>query len=343
MRTITITKAKLDKERNLTIEFDEQIKDGTQSIVMECTSEPHDDLVKSFQALDKHLAAICDQFTKSGETSAKLECRSFSLSGEDEKRAVVLSGWRTVMETKGFAINTPLIFFLRDSKNYPEMDQLETDLDTCKQEVYKYLVENKHKPDNQLTLEFDATNSKTAKQEEPKKETPKETITPAVDVPENIANQMVAMAAIEVNQVVLVANAGSGIILKSIRATDPSLMVDCVDPNKANRDKLTKSFTCIKVISENILTLDKPKYYDKIIGVPCANYAPDVMKMWDSLRIGGRIVASIPESYINAKDDQGKKFLKWLDVVKAIRQPFDNKTFKHMMIIIDKPAPGKKN
>lgn len=157
-RKIEIVSAKI-KDGNVTVAFKETVKDGEVFLNHESTVEPHEDLVNAFSKLDPHLASICDQWAKDGTASAKVKCRKFSLSGEDDKKGITLSGVRELYDGKVVAINTPFVFFLSDTRNYPAMNILESDLENLKRELYLYIVDNKHAPDNQMSLDFPEENN----------------------------------------------------------------------------------------------------------------------------------------------------------------------------------------
>lgn len=162
-KQITIHSAKLvtPKGRNaegkhLEVSFTVTRPDGTKEkhdgVLF--TANPHEDLRAAFRKLSFHIANMTDQFDSDGEFDTRnIDARSFSISGEGDKEAVILTGVRTLESAKCITINTPLERLQSESDNaYDELDSLNKLLNVCTEEVRLYAFEAKHAADPQQEL-----------------------------------------------------------------------------------------------------------------------------------------------------------------------------------------------
>lgn len=179
---IQIKKAKIKSHIFLEAEYSEPILDGVTQVKKDCTAPVHDDLKKAFRRLDIHLAFLCEQAKPStdkkalsitaafpdDETVTRLDpgeefrcllpdwhiinnttCSGFSVGGNGETEGVSLFGVRVLSNGKKINIVTPFTKWADDYQFVGELIEL---IEECKAEVYSYLFENKHQPDNQPSL-----------------------------------------------------------------------------------------------------------------------------------------------------------------------------------------------
>lgn len=149
-----IKKAKIKNELFLEVEYNELLKDGTNTVKKDCTAPVHDDLKKCFKKLDAYLASQSEQYTKDGEVdSARVTCRGFSISNDGE--GVTLTGTRILENGKAFNFNSPYIKWDDEGA-----EKLRVTLNVCKAEVIKYLFEGKHQPEAQQKIDFSEDQNK---------------------------------------------------------------------------------------------------------------------------------------------------------------------------------------
>lgn len=149
--SINITQAKITRDDTLHVEYIENYDDATHStITKDCDQLVHPDLAKEFQTLMPHLVILCDQ---KGDDDAdkflagvisddvvatlqeKYKLTGFSVSGKDDKEGVILHGRKNI-GTKVFNFLSPIQKF---SAEYDHGDNLETQIEACKNEVQLYL------------------------------------------------------------------------------------------------------------------------------------------------------------------------------------------------------------
>ncbi len=174
-RTIEIIKAKLIEGRNLKVEYNEIIPDGTASISQVCPAAIHTDLRAAFAKLGTHLARLCEQFNDEGGLVTQIECRSFSLKGDDENEGLTLTGLRKLSDERMLLLNSPFLKFEEEDR-YPHMNELLADLHIVKEELTAYLLDNKHAPDPQLSLFDDQQTKETPTAEMPQQLTEEQAV-----------------------------------------------------------------------------------------------------------------------------------------------------------------------
>ena len=141
-----------------------------------CTVPVHDDLKTAFGKLNIHLALLCDQLAMPTKKAfAKLQVLmseakivegegknsdredpffhvySFSISGNEENEAIVISGYMEGTYGEVDLSNPPIKW---DNTDYPFSDQLSEDAQACIYEVKEYLFNEKRAPEKQLEMEF---------------------------------------------------------------------------------------------------------------------------------------------------------------------------------------------
>lgn len=147
--------------------FDEDGFKGTDDKARKAL--PHPDFNAALQRLTYHLAFITDfadqdKFTTFPNANFEgLRICVVSLSGEDEKEGIVITGYRTTKRGKGFAFNTPLHRFSE------EWYKFQADLQTQIQAVIKAAEDylGGKVGVKQTELAFDKGSKKEEEEEEP--------------------------------------------------------------------------------------------------------------------------------------------------------------------------------
>lgn len=158
MNNVKIKKAKIKEDIFLDVEFTEELPGHSRKDTkLSCTVPIHDDLIKSFRQLHRHLAILCDEINVPQKHDFKtidlpdFDVRGFSIGGSDESEGVTLSGYKDGQ----FGIvnlNTPFTKF--EGSEYPFIDDLLEDISIATYEVEQYLFESKRAPEKQLELDF---------------------------------------------------------------------------------------------------------------------------------------------------------------------------------------------
>ncbi len=113
----------------------------------------HDDLRRAFNALVPHCINLAEQHGLSGRVpDDKIDVQGFTISGEDENEGVTLSFTRTLSNGAEISLNTPFQKWDDQIVPYMQADDLSLLIEACKAEVYSYIFEDKHQPNNQLEL-----------------------------------------------------------------------------------------------------------------------------------------------------------------------------------------------
>jgi hypothetical protein len=181
MSEVKIKKAKLVSDLFLYVEYEEKDKDGKLKSKTEDSEIPvHDDLKNAIQKLHKHLALLCEEVSIKGRPKtieefdsealylkvdksvddisdeepearqSKFTAKSFSIGGNGENEGVTISGMKKLKTGKVVNLNTP--FTKWSDTEYPFIDDLSADIETCYYEVEQYLFHNKRAPEQQLSL-----------------------------------------------------------------------------------------------------------------------------------------------------------------------------------------------
>lgn len=154
MEKVKIRKAKIKDELFLEGEFTETLPGHSKKdSKFSCTVPVHQDLIKAFAKLPKHLAILCDgqeDWTK--EEAEKFTVKGFSIGGNDENETVSLSGAKE--GSYGIInLNTPPQKW--EASEYKDIGELGSDINACIYEVEQYLFEGKKAPDQQLEMAFE--------------------------------------------------------------------------------------------------------------------------------------------------------------------------------------------
>lgn len=169
MENIDIKKAKLSGR--LFLEATYKVRDLVEKTSKEITEKNdtpvHEDLVKTFQQLHKHLPIMCD-YVKATKIKPEMfgeaeythdwvldfEVTGFTIGGSDENEGVVLIGNKSLKSGKQVNLITPFIKF-SDSEEYKYCHELSSDIYACVYEVKEYLFNKKRAPKAQLSLELE--------------------------------------------------------------------------------------------------------------------------------------------------------------------------------------------
>ncbi len=165
MSKITITKGKLLKGDKIEVEYTKQ--ENSASKPAKCSEEhvdpPHDDLKTAFAALAIHAAllgefvaisAVKDISKPDAKHSKDFTVTGFTITGGDDDEGVILTAHKTLRSGKSLGFNTPIIRFEDESNTaYPFMEQLETAINECKDQLREYL-NGKYAPDPQQKLDL---------------------------------------------------------------------------------------------------------------------------------------------------------------------------------------------
>ena len=157
---ITINKASLKDEIFLKGDYDQKIGEASRNIKFDDEHPVHDDLRRVFHDLSEHLRLLCQQ---PGEKIYK--CTGFTISGSGDSEGVVLIGQRTLSNGKILNLVSPFQKW-DDAEPYEGTQELSELIETAKNEVYAYLFEGKHAPNNQLSLFDDQEEEETRTEQE---------------------------------------------------------------------------------------------------------------------------------------------------------------------------------
>lgn len=169
MSTIKIKKAKIvngKRTSHVEVIYDESTEKGQHASVEKTPEwEPHEDLRTAMNKLAVHYALMnefipIDKKAKSVQDYelakyANIIVSGYSISGDEGKEAVILTGHRLLTTGKAQIVNTPLEPI--DSENgYKYMDDLVEQIEAIDKEVILYINGTKIKPvveQGQLALE----------------------------------------------------------------------------------------------------------------------------------------------------------------------------------------------
>lgn len=144
-----------------------------------------------------------------------------------------------------------------------------------------------------------------------------------------LSDDVVDLAGIEEHHKICEPSAGDGAIVKAVNRLYPKMKVSCVELMPLNRKKL-EAIPTVELIGDDFLQL-KRKRFDRIVANPPFSKNQDidhVMKMYECLKKGGRLVSITSIHYINSNGKKETKFKKWLEEVGAILLRNEGGAFK---------------
>lgn len=150
--SVRIKKASIKDGIFLDVEYEKTVGDSSRSVKESCKAPIHDDLKDAFKKMDDHLCRLSEQYNKKGKLDIEnVTAKGFTIGGSGDHEGVCLIGGRSV---EGGYLNIVSPFTKWDSE-YEYISELGEIVEECKNEVYLYVFEDKHQPDNQLELEFE--------------------------------------------------------------------------------------------------------------------------------------------------------------------------------------------
>lgn len=143
---VEVTKAKITNDIFLSASWKVISKVDRGSYDKNGENPIHDDLKKSFENLNKHLADMSQQYNADGKLdSGRIVCRGFSIGSNGE--GVTLHGTRHLSNGKAFNFNSP--FYKWDNEPgeqlfEEEAESLKTAINKCRSEIIQYLFKHKY-------------------------------------------------------------------------------------------------------------------------------------------------------------------------------------------------------
>jgi len=180
--SVSIKKAMIKSNLFLSVEYSEQMNDGSNNVKKDCTAPVHDDLKAAFKQLHIHLALLCEQVPQPtakgmgvvqalGEVAQGMDpdgnfrfpepvwqvlhkhfCNGFSIGGSGESEGITLIGYRELEAGKVLNLTSPFQKWDGDNRMYSFDSELAEVIENCKNEVHLYLFEGKHQPEAQLDM-----------------------------------------------------------------------------------------------------------------------------------------------------------------------------------------------
>ena len=150
------------------------------------------------------------------------------------------------------------------------------------------------------------------------------------ETPEDIADWMVELANLNMDDEILEPEAGQGAIIKAIARKNPIAVVDCYELMDINRTFLAKVENA-NIIGEDFLSAKHVPKYTAIIANPPFSKNQDidhVRAMWDCLLPGGRIITIMSKHWQMSSNKKETEFREWLDKIEATTYPIESGGFK---------------
>jgi len=148
------------------------------------------------------------------------------------------------------------------------------------------------------------------------------------ETPSDLADDMIRRADIQPTDVVLEPSAGKGAIVKKLIPL--ASRVDMCEFMPTNKTYLENTLG-FDVIGSDFLALNEDLKYDKIVANPPFSKNQDithVMKMYDHLKTGGKLVAITSVSWVTGKQKKQIAFQEFLKSVGAVQEEIKEGTFK---------------
>ena len=132
--------------------------------------------------------------------------------------------------------------------------------------------------------------------------------------PAPLANYLVELAEVDNSHSILEPSAGQGAMIRAINAVC-DVRVDCYELMEVNRIILKKTKLKFNLLGDDFLNHSEGKY-DRIIANPPFTKNQDIdhiLKMWDCLNDGGRLVSICSTSWFNGSQRKQIQFIQFLD------------------------------
>ena len=132
-----IKSASLKRGRTVDVKFTRLYHSSAGNVEPKCTETgetlAHEDLLESFKKLESHLIAVCEM----NGLPEDFEVSGFMIAEGKQGEGVTLQGSRRLSTKKILSLETPVVEY--DGKDYPNGDELESDINSCIEEVKLYL------------------------------------------------------------------------------------------------------------------------------------------------------------------------------------------------------------
>ncbi len=148
--------------------------------------------------------------------------------------------------------------------------------------------------------------------------------------PSDLADDLIELADIKEDDVILEPSAGQGAIINAIHKVLPTKNVNWCELMPLNQT-FVRRINNTTFICEDFLKHDIKGFYDKIIANPPFSKNQDIehiMKMWDALKSGGRIVTVASRHWRSSSNKKETAFRAFLDSVNAEIIDIDAGKFK---------------
>lgn len=162
--------------------------------------------------------------------------------------------------------------------------------------------------------------------------------------PADLADELVALADLKPDNVILDPSAGQGAIVEAVKRANPTANVYAIELMEVNSVILSQK----RITHEkgDFLSIPLRPVFDKIIANPPFSKNQDidhVKRMYKVLKPGGRLVSVMSEHWRFAEEKKSQKFREWVDEMCAENIPIDRGRFKDsgtmvggVIVIIDK-------
>ncbi len=145
---VEIKKAKIKTKLFIEAEYTELLGNGVNNKVnFNSNNVVHADLKAAFDDLNETLAIMCEQYEKEKKEIGDVTFTGFVLGGIGDSAGVTLIGHRKLQNGKILNLISPFV-------TYDELD-IRDEINTCIEEVYKYIFEGKHQPSDQMEFDFE--------------------------------------------------------------------------------------------------------------------------------------------------------------------------------------------
>lgn len=135
--------------------------------------------------------------------------------------------------------------------------------------------------------------------------------------PESVADEIISHVELSDNMKILEPSAGRGSLIKALQKQLPTAKVDAYEAMPENR-KYLEAMQNVNLVGEDFLQSDLTVKYDVIVANPPFSKNQDithVMRMYEHLKYGGRLVAIMSPHWQHSQDKKSKQFREFLQSV----------------------------
>lgn len=164
--------------------------------------------------------------------------------------------------------------------------------------------------------------------------------------PDEVANEIVSHVELSDNMKILEPSAGQGSLIKAVQRINDKVKFDVYEAMPENR-KYLEALQNVTIIGEDFLQSDLSVKYDVIVANPPFSKNQDVthvLRMYEHLKCGGRLVAIMSPHWQHAQDKKSKQFREFLQSVGGQTYEIAEGAFKESgtnirtyYVVIDKP------